>query len=692
MESKNEELKKGNENLRREIEDHCSEIKSWVNDMLLISDEDYNEEVHSISDVLSKLHKVILKNKRATDDLQEELKEYKKNILEPPGSPDTLSHSWGGHSWNSVDLPKELCRNCKQAKWQRVLMGSFDLVDSGMEVKQVEVDKLVDKLGVDESKNRKRHSLKDSLELADDQLEHLQRLSRQSYTSLETLSEESVEESDGEISGVSNVVDGQDDSKLEDKGSNNQFEYDDNKSGDQSNLDYRDEMSNGHSNAECEDNALHNRSRTDENSTMDVIKNSAEITDESWKNIHVSPRLSHQYSILSDPEFSGLLEESKPEYNESTGKESRKVGLVDEDSKLEIISEEEDDDDDDERWWAEQDSDELWLVDEDSQGHEEDQDKIQVMNLYRSLTFTSGSPQPKDSVDGWMTDGFNGESGEQNGESGDESGEFDDESCDDKKDTTSNQDQIHDHDYDYDQSMVSCDVNFSIPKIIVGKDLNENFLKAKEQESNNVEESNSIETSDNVGHSSATPNVEFDGESRDKSGEYSDEIGKCADESGDVSRVPKEILQPVLTDEIPTEKQASESLSIGTDQNNFAFEFVGNFADETLPPVTCSSCTESLKTLKTVITGIIANKRKDQELEIFRELQETKMQLRECQNEYEKLDSLCEDYRNYVDEYSGNLKRKNEELRRINLSNSIMKTEIEWLRQALGITANYSEF
>ena len=687
LELKNEELEKGNENLKREIEEHCGEIKSWVNDMLQISDEEYSEDVHSITDVLSKLHKVIVKNKRVTEGLQEELKEYKKKIYEPPDSPDVLSRSLGGHSWNSMEQPKELCRNCKQAKWQRVLKGSFDFVDYGMEVKHVEVEKLVEKLGLDESKNRKRHSLKDSLDLADDQLEHLQRLSRQSMTSLEVVSEESLEESDEEISGERNVVVDKHDSMLDDKPSNYLVECGDKMPNDE--VEHGDEKTNGKSNSECEDKTFHDgsqgESRTDEIPVKNVSEDSTRISEESWKSIHVSPRLSHQFSILSEPGQNGLLKEAKPDSHGSAGKEKvEEISVAEEnngDWKMEVISEEEEDGD--ERWWEEQDSDELWLVDEDSQGYETDQDKVQVVNLYRSLVFTSDSPQPKDFVDG--------ECCEQNGKAGDESCNDENENFDNRiaiNENTSNQDEIHSHVID--QSMVSR--QFSIPKIIVGKDLNDNFLEEKEQENSEVEESNFTGTSDNA-HDSL-PNVEFNGESSDQNGEYSDEVGKCAEESGDVAQASKDILQPDSTDENATKKQISESLSISTDQSNFAFEFMRNFGDETpLPPATCSRCTESIETIKTILTGIIANKRKEQELELFRELQETKMQLRECQSEYERLDSVCEDYRNYVDEYSGNLKRKNEELRRIKLNNSIMKTEVDWLRQALGITGmSYSEF
>ena len=685
LELKNEELEKGQENLRREIEEHCGEIKSWVNDMLQISDEEYSEDAHSITDVLSKLHKVIVKNKRVTEGLQEELKEYKTKIYEPPDSPDVLSRSLGGHPWNSMEQPKELCRNCKQAKWQRVLKGSFDFVDSGMEVKQVEVEKLVEKLGVDESKNRKRHSLKDSLDLADDQLEHLQRLSRQSMTSLETVSEESLEESDEEISGERNVVVDNHDSMLDDKPSNYPAECGDKMLNDE--VEHGDEKTNSESNSECEDKALHDSSQgessIDEIPVKNVSKDSTKIPEESWENIHVSPRLSHQFSILSEPGQNGLLEEPKPDSNGSAGKENVEISEAEEKNwKIDVISEEEEDVD--ERWWDEQDSDELWLVDEDSQGYETDQDKVQVVNLYRSLVFTSNSPQPKDFVDG--------ECSEQNGEAGDESCNDESNKFDNRiafnENNTSNQDEIHNHVID--QSMVSR--QFSIPKIIVGKDLNDNFQEEKEQEISEVEESNFMGTSDNARDSS--PNVEFNGESNDQNGKYSDEVGKSAEECGDVTQASKDILQPDSTDETATKKQASESLSISTGQSNFAFEFMRNFGDETpLPPATCSHCTESIETIKAILTGIIANKRKEQELDLFRELQETKMQLRECQSEYERLDSVCEDYRNYVDEYSGNLKRKNEELRRIKLNNSIMKTEVDWLRQALGITGmSYSEF
>jgi hypothetical protein len=706
LESKNEDLEKGNEDLRREIEDHCTEIKSWVSDILRVSDEDYNDDCHSITDVLEKLHQIIIRNKRTMDELQEELVEYRMKVHEP-STPDTLSRSWGGHSLNSMELQKELCRNCKQAKWQRVLMGSFDLVDSALEVKQDEVERFVDKLSVDDSKYRKRRSLKDSLELADDQLEHLQRLSRQEFGSLDTLGEDSLEESGGRNSAENDIVDGQSDSKLGDdtcqgnaecgdEMSNGQSnaEYEDEVSNSQSNADFGDgqsnaqfgdEMSNGLSSVEFKDAILHARDEndstdsTDKNSTSNGARDTTENSDECWKNIHVSPRLSTQYSIQTDPEFTGLHKELNRENDESGEKENMKSGPVrasDEDRELEMICEDVDD--------------EQWLIDEGSKEHEEDQDRVNVVNLYRSLV---DSPLPKDVVDGRKGDGFDGESGEEigeeNGECGDQTGG-----------------KTGEFNHDDNQSIVPGNVPFPIPKIIVGKDFNDNFLETQDQNRSSVEENYFNEISE-------IPNGEFDGESSNQNGEYTDQIGKSDDESGDCNSnfpIPKdegilidgfefkENLQPVLKDEIiiknivKPQSKISKSWSISTDPKNYIFEFVEDFGDGTVPSTTCKHCSENLENFKTKLMEVISNQRKDEENKIFRELEETKSELREFQSEYEKLDKLCEDYRNYVDEYSGNLKRKNEELSKLKLGTGIMRTEIEWLRQALGITGNYVEF
>ena len=660
LESKNEELEKSNKDLRRQIEEHCTEVKSWVTDILRLSEEEYNEEFVSITDVLAKLHKIIIKNKRTMDGLQEELKEYQRKVYEPR-SPDTLSRSWGGHSWQSMELQKELCQNCKQTKWQRVLMGSFDLVESALEVKQDEVERFVDKLSVDDSKYRKKHSLKDSLELADDQLEHLQRLSRQEFGSLDTLDEYSLEGSGGTNSGGNDMVDDLSVSKLEDDPSNGHT----NECGD--------EMLEG--NAEFGDEILPNSGREGNNSASRTDKIPAskvdeENSDESWKNIHVSPRLSTQYSILSDPDIykepnlenNGLVEDKNTEIDEVSVK----------DQEIEMICEDGD-------------NDEQWLIDEGSKEREEDEDRINVVNLYRSLIVENDSPQAMDFVDGLKSDGFDGESGEQNDEYGDQTdgnkvGEF-------------------------------SDVHFPIPKILVEKDCNENFLETQEQESGNVEENYFNEKAD---HSSETLNGECDGESNDQNGEYNDHDGKYDDESGDPNsnfsvvkdkEVPiddgfefDEIVQPGSTNEITINKivkpqsKISESWSINTDQKNSIFEFVGNFGHETAPCTSCTHCTENLENFTTKLVEVISNQRKDQESKILRELEETKSELRELQGEYEKLDKLCEDYRNYVDEYSGNLKRKNEELRKLKHSSGVMETEIEWLRHALGITRNYGEF
>ena len=652
MQSKNEELEKNNLDLKREIEEHCGEIKSWVSDILTLSEGEYNEEFNSITDVLAKLHKIIYENKRTMDALQGELDECKKKIYES-SLPDTLSRSWGGSS-NSMELQKELCRNCKQTKWQRLLMGSFDVVDSSLESKQDEVARFVDRLSIDDGcKQRKKHSLKDSLELADDQLEHLQRLSRQGFGSLETLGEDSLEECDGGNSGDDDVVDGQNGSKLGgdihlsdaeckkelpsgfgNVESEDELPRDDVECGDKlpsDNAESGDELSKG--DEECGD-AIPNvygrkddnfTQRTDNNSANNADKETTENSDETWKNIHVSPRLLTQYSILSDVESNNFHEVSNFESDKLEREGCMEVDEM-EAKNRNLFCE---DGDNDEHWLMERDNDDQLSIDEGNNGYEDDEDTVNVVNLYRSLIVESDKP------------------------------------------------------------------HFPIPKIIVEKDFNENFLEQEGDEENCFDEV-----------SDKAPNAEFDGESCDQNGKLSDHVDKIDDESVESnSTIPavnefdfKETNQMVLRDEIKEknivkpQRNVPESWSITVDPKNSIFEFVGELGDESAASATCKYCIENLENFKTQLMDIIAGQRKDQENKISRELEETKLELRELQSDYEKLDNLCTDYRNYVDEYSGNLKRKNEELRKVKLSSNIMETEIEWLRQALGITTNYAAF
>ena len=653
MQSKNEELEKNNQDLKREIEEHCGEIKSWVSDILTLSEGEYNEEFNSITDVLAKLHKIIYENKRTMDALQGELDECKKKIYES-SPPDTLSRSWGGSS-NSMELQKELCRNCKQTKWQRLLMGSFDVVDSSLESKQDEVARFVDRLSIDDGcKQRKKHSLKDSLELADDQLEHLQRLSRQGFGSLETLGEDSLEECDGGNSGDDDVVDGQNGSKLGDDihlqsgaecedelpsafgnvENEDELPRDDVECGDKlpsDNAESGDELSKG--DEECGD-AIPNvygrkddnfTQRTDNNSANNADKETTENSDETWKNIHVSPRLLTQYSILSDVESNNFHEVSNFESDKLEREGCMEVDEM-EAKNRNLFCE---DGDNDEHWLMKRDNDDQLLIDEGNNGYEDDEDTVNVVNLYRSLIVESDKP------------------------------------------------------------------HFPIPKIIVEKDFNENFLEQEGDEENCFDEV-----------SDKAPNAEFVGESFDQNGKFSDHVDKNDDESVESSStIPavnefdfKETNQMVLRDEIKEknivkpERNVPESWSITVDPKNSIFEFVGELGNESATSATCKHCIENLENFKTQLMDIIAGQRKDQENKISKELEETKLELRELQSDYKKLDNLCTDYRNYVDEYSGNLKRKNEELRKVKLSSNIMETEIEWLRQALGITTNYAAF
>ncbi|XP_028402078.1 uncharacterized protein LOC114525070 [Dendronephthya gigantea] len=682
MESKNEELEKVNEDLRRKIDQQCSEMKSWASDMLILSEEEYHEEFNSITEVLSKLHKIIKKNKSTVAELQEELDEYKRKAYELSSSPEVLAGSLGGSSWNSMELQKDLCRNCKQVKWQRVLKGSFDLVDSSLEGKQDEVERFVNKLSIDEMKHRKKHSLKDSLELADDQFENLQRLSRHEFGSLGTLGEDSLEDcseidfSAGDSTGK-DVVDGLGASKPE----NDELPHDPSlEQGDEASNDQRKEESNS-------------TSKADANTTSGVAANTVENLDESWKSIHVSPRLSSQYSIRSDPEFNGLHRDLNLKGNEHEGTgatDVRRVGL----ESVEEISEGEEIDGSDHG---------EWLINEDNseKTREEDEDRVNVVNLYRSLVLESDMPQH-----GNEAGGISGEHRDKVGEYGDKSGKHGEKSGDDKDGYN------HDNELNH-PSMFSRDQHFQIPKIVVGKDFNGNFLviheEDEEEEGEYGEENDLHEVSEDTDHpASETALGECNGEVGDQGEEYGDEIGECIDESGDYNDrssvkhnttllEDEDIFHPVSTDNVNIQSLArskndpSESFSTNADDSNSIFEFAGDFAEGIPPPPkTCFHCSENVENLKAKLIEIVTSQRRDQDDKIFQELEDTREELRECRSENEKLDKNCEDYRNFVDEYSRNLERKNQELRELKLSSLIMKTEIEWLRQALGITRNYT--
>ncbi|XP_028416782.1 rootletin-like [Dendronephthya gigantea] len=685
MESKNEELEKVNDDLRRKIDQQCSEMKSWASDMLILSEEEYHEEFNSITEVLAKLHKIIKKNKSTVAELQEELDEYKRKAYELSSSPEVLAGSLGGNSWNSMELQKDLCRNCKQVKWQRVLKGSFDLVDSSLEGKQDEVERLVNKLSIDEMKHRKKHSLKDSLELADDQFENLQRLSRHEFGSLGTLGEDSLEDcseidfSAGDSTGK-DVVDGLGASKLED----DELPHDPSlEQGDEASNDQRKEESNSTSKAEA-------------NTTSGVAANTVENLDESWKSIHVSPRLSSQYSIRSDPEFNGLHRDLNLKGSEHQGTgatDVRGVGL----ESVEEISEGEEIDGGDH-------GERLMNEDNSEKTREEDEDRVNVVNLYRSLVLESDMPQHGNEVRG-----ISGEHRDKVGVYGDKSGKNGEQSGDNQYGYN------HDNELNH-PSMFSRDQHFQIPKIVVGKDFNGNFLviheeeEEEEEEGEYAEENDLHEVSEDTDHpASETALGECNGEVGDQGEEYGDEIGECIDESGDYidrSAVKRnttlledeDIFHPVSTDNVNIQSLArskndpSESFSTNADDSNSIFEFAGDYAEGIPPPPkTCFHCSENVENLKAKLIEIVTSQRRDQDDKIFQELEDTREELRECRSENEKLDKNCEDYRNFVDEYSRNLERKNQELRELKLSSLIMKTEIEWLRQALGITRNYTE-
>jgi hypothetical protein len=423
--------------------------------------------------------------------------------------------------------------------------------------------------------------------------------------------------------------------------------------------------------AECGDEISNGRNFVNE---IDSVEN----CNETWKNIHVSPGLLTQYSMFSDPELDDSQKRSTIE-NDESGREETAEGNVE--AKHEESLDE--DGDNDEYWLV--DSDEQLWIDEGNDEYASDEDTVNVVNLYRSLIVESGRPQHVIVVDGKKC-----ESDEYGDQTGDEVSEFHDQSH--RKDSSNHEDN-HDDNHDDHHSVVPGAVHFPIPKIVVVKDFNENFL-----ETQSGEESDYDEISDKAS------NAEFDGEScGDKKEECSDHVGKNDDESVETKSNGHGLdfdknNQPGLKDEVKVKNIAklqtkiSQFWSISVDPKNSVVEFAGNLGEETAACTTCAHCSESLENFKTQLLNVIANQHEDQECLILGELEKTKLELRELQGEYEKLDNLCTDYRNYVDEYSENLKRKNDELRKVKLSSDIMETEIEWLRHALGITRNYAEF
>lgn len=697
--------------MRRQVEKHRNDIKTWVSDMLRLSEDDYNAECHSIAEVLARLHKIIVDNNRKMNELQEEIEEYKQKVYEPSLS-DALSRSWGGSSWNSTEMQKDFCRHCKQTKWQSVLKGSFDLVEASLDEKQEEVKRLVDTLDYAEPRYRKKKSLKESLELADEQLEHLQRLSRQEFGSLDTLPESSLEMLSDAVDGPEcELGDDLTNGKINDTFENEISDHlrksvltEDQTTNamrnDESNTVLSGETLNGQNDTEILQ-SPNSKEITTEPNKKSSTKDASRDLDDSWKNIHVSPRLLTQFSILSDPESDSLQKDF-----ENNGFRSNENSGVDRSWGLENTSQSEDN-------YGQ------WSTDEDRKEQEEEQDRVNVVNLYRSLILESS--QPEDLVDGCKLEAVKSNS-ERDSEMS-----LEDKNCNQENNPKTN------------QFVIAPEVALTVPKIVVEQDLNENFLEILD---NNNNRNNFREAADEDGCSSQLPEREFhelvdENSEIERNSEVSvNQIGKCSPEclaesdesvklSGEVDNesgvtdsnfsvavgkghremqlkngiASKEILQPVFASEdifpnlVKPQSMISKSLSISTGQKNSTFEFVGHFDDETAPvPTGCTHCTENFENLKSKLLEILSNQGKEQEYKNSRQLEDTKSELNKLQNEYEKLDKICEEYRNYVDEFSGRLRCKNDELRKLKVNSGIMKTEIEWLRQALGITRNYSEF
>lgn len=816
LERKNEELRRGNEDLRQQIADHCAEIKSWVTGILLLTEEEYQEEFHTISDVLAKLQKIIVENKQTIGKLQDQLNES-ENAENHPGSPtgDPLSHSWGVYSWNSVDSQKELCCNCWQTKWRRVLMGSFDLAESGLEVKQDEIEKYLTKIDINEPKYRKKQSLKDSLELADVQSQLIQRRGEQNWKSLGTLGEGSVEE-EGSVSGSSlegfesvfcfeykekecriPLSDAEAHATLEDNKKeirlqacgvakemvgqesvlltteevkelgNGDLDFDEKQSGidrperdggkdgkrEMKRLDgERDEKNEEKQKEDENEGARHERPvllkkkvdkllvehevKTEENSEKEQSQN--DRNKGSSQEGEGNGDMKEGNSIVEEGESQeqqGDRSEQVGDSKEQEGERKKKEG----DSKKQ-----EDDRTDQENDRKEQEGDTKKQEDdsneqEDYRTDQEDERKEQVGVRKEQeddrKEQVGESEEQEDDSDEQLSD-----SGDEVGYSEDHEGDHGNEKGDSEKQVVDNDEEDDDdedlvHVVNLYRSLVidNCSprLNLNDKSTCNRSDWNNEkdliFLNESVVDNGGSEEHSVINDFGNqqteeqhatrmegvswnpivvfqkdyngnlpLTHTNSFVGTDSNAETRQDGKPFDFFNPKGLIEENDSNK--HDTRPGKLGLDEPKLHEISESLKLDVVYGKSLNDFQEKVQNNKIPSDSCPHCARVLKEnpagYEKCIEKLLelkSQQAKDYESQIFRELDETKADVKRFQQQYEDLEKVCEDYRKSIDEYSEKVRHKNSELRKLKLSSSVMKTEVEWLRQALGITRDYCD-
>ena len=153
----------------------------------------------------------------------------------------------------------------------------------------------------------------------------------------------------------------------------------------------------------------------------------------------------------------------------------------------------------------------------------------------------------------------------------------------------------------------------------------------------------------------------------------------------------------IKEEETPAPELRSSGIYKQYTNSEKSLEILGNDQDLVGPAQSCSHCSRILAQNAARYEKAIAKllelksqQEKGHKMEVFRELDATKAEVERYQRQHEELERMHEDYLSRIHESSEKVKEKSAELRRLKLSNNVMKTEVEWLRQALGITADYS--
>ena len=737
LEQKNEELRNVNDDLHRQIAEHCTEIKSWVSEILLLSEEEYNEEFHTISDVLAKLQKIIINDKRKIDELQEELDAKENEDLE-----DTLSQSWAGFSWNNAESQKNLCCNCRQKKLRRILKGSFDLGEMGIDVQQEDLDGFIENIDVNERKYHKRQSLRDSLELAETRSKLKEMLGEEKWTSLETLGEKSLEIMSS-LEGLPSLSETGDSSSGDSKMKSGSLERNEGIHGEDEELPLidcnGDDMSGGKVGElgnevdkglglKGEDGGF----KGTINGLFDVVDGLEETKDEpvvveqgGWEgkmDVATGGERDKMFNgdrfVKDKKEERGVKSKERPGFFENKRYEERE------------------------------------MADEE----EEEDDVVHVVNLYRSLLSPSFNDQPIDdgvinndvidndhnSIDNdynasdnhvtVMVDGRYSPCLSFNDQRNDKVINNNDEAINQERSKVrvnyvfnyspclSFSDQNSD-DNIIDNNLINYEVDDIGNKLSVGETddheiINNNDINIQHYNglSNHWDMTDNQDTREPEGssgsnipsdpivtsetdHNGNLPQFYINGKKQDASVAGNDNVSSVVGDKGD------QLLQ--LSDHgVPNLDEKSKNTQNENELRNVSEKFKNSeevsqkkcAEKQNHCSGLCSHCSDILlknsagyeKTIEKLLEFKTLRER-DEELEIFRELDQVKEDVKRYQKQYEALEKVCEDYQKRIHEYSENIRNKNSQLRKLQVISSVMKTEVEWLRHALNVTTNYGD-